>query len=110
MASADDVLVVLVTAPTTDAPNLAQKLVERRVAACANVVDGVKSHFWWEGRVQEEEESLLILKTARDAFEALRDAVADLHPYDVPEVLALDVEQGLEAYTRWVIGEVRPRS
>jgi len=102
----DDLLVALVTAPPKAAPGLAKALVERRVAACANVVDPVQSHFWWDGDVQAEPEALLILKTRADAFEALRDAVLELHPYDVPEVIAVEVERALDAYAHWVRDEV----
>lgn len=106
MSSDQDLLVVLVTAPAEAAPKLAGELVRRRVAACANVVGEIRSHFWWDGSVQEESESLLILKTRRDAFEPLERAVVELHPYDVPEVIALPVSRALETYARWVADEV----
>jgi periplasmic divalent cation tolerance protein len=95
-----------VTAPIDAAPELARELVRRRVAACANVVPTVQSYFWWDDQVQDEPESLLVLKTRSDAFERLRDAVVELHPYDVPEVIATQVEQALEPYARWVAEEV----
>mgnify|MGYP006288584223 CR=1 FL=1 len=106
MSSEAGVLVVYVTAPTDAAPDLARELVRRRVAACANIVPTVQSFFWWDDRVQDEPESLLILKTRSDAFERLRDAVVELHPYDVPEVIATNVERALEPYARWVATEV----
>lgn len=106
MAPEPDVLVVLVTAPTDVAPDLARELVRRRVAACANVLPAVQSFFWWDDRVQDEPESLLILKTRADAFERLQQAVVELHPYDVPEVIATRVERALDPYARWVLAEV----
>ena len=103
-----EVLVVLVTAPTAEvAAGLARALVEARLAACGNVVPGLRSIYRWEGRVHDESEALLVLKTTRDRFEALRDEVLRLHPYDVPEVLALPVEAGAARYLAWVAGETR---
>jgi periplasmic divalent cation tolerance protein len=104
-----DVLLVLVTAPTPEvAADLARALVEARLAACGNVVPGLRSIYRWEGRVQDDAEALLLLKTTRDRFEALRDEVLRRHPYRVPEVLALPVEAGSAAYLAWVAGQVEP--
>lgn len=103
-----EVLVVLVTAPTAEvAAGLARALVEARLAACGTVVTGLRSIYRWEGQVHDEPEALLVLKTTRDRFEALRDEVLRLHPYDVPEVLALPVEAGAARYLAWVAGETR---
>jgi periplasmic divalent cation tolerance protein len=103
-----DLLVVLVTAPSAEkAAELARQLVEERLAACGNVLPGIRSIYRWEGKVQDEPEALLVLKTHRDRFEALRDRVLALHPYQVPEVLALPVEAGSEQYLAWVTGETR---
>ena len=103
-----DILVVLVTAPSAEkAAELARQLVEERLAACGNVLPGIRSIYRWEGKVQDEPEALLVLKTHRDRFEALRDRVLALHPYQVPEVLALPVEAGNEQYLAWVTGETR---
>jgi periplasmic divalent cation tolerance protein len=102
-----DALLVLVTAPTADeAARLARALVEARLAACGNVVPGLRSIYRWEGAVQDDAEALLLLKTTRDRFEALREAVLRLHPYDVPEVLAVPVEAGSAPYLAWLAGAV----
>lgn len=102
-----DVLLVLVTAPTAEvAAGLARALVEARLAACGNVVPGLRSIYRWEGAVQDEPEALLLLKTTRDRFEALRDEVLRRHPYQVPEVVALPVEAGSAAYLDWVRAQV----
>jgi periplasmic divalent cation tolerance protein len=101
-----DALVVLVTAPTPErAAELARALVEERLAACGNVVPGLRSIYRWEGKVQDEAEALLVLKTTRARFAALRDRVLALHPYQVPEVLALPVEAGAERYLGWIASE-----
>jgi periplasmic divalent cation tolerance protein len=102
-----DALVVLVTAPDADtAAGLARALVEERLAACGNVVPGLRSVYRWEGAVRDEPEALLLLKTTRARFEALREAVLRLHPYQVPEVIAVPVEAGSAPYLAWLAGQV----
>jgi periplasmic divalent cation tolerance protein len=105
-----DALVVLVTTPTAErAAELARALVEERLAACGNVVPGLRSVYRWEGKVQDEPEALLLLKTTRARFEALRARVVALHPYEVPEVVALPVEAGSAPYLAWIAAETAPR-
>lgn len=101
-----EILVVLVTAPADAAPDLARQLVERRVCACVNVVPKVRSIYRWEGEVQEESESLLVIKTTAAAFSALETAIAALHSYDVPEILALPAAAASGAYAQWVKSNV----
>lgn len=102
-----DALVVLVTAPDAEvAARLARTLVEDRLAACGNVLPGLRSIYRWEGRVHDEPEALLLLKTTRARFEALREAVLRLHPYQVPEVIALPVEAGSAPYLAWLSAQV----
>lgn len=98
-----DVLVVLITAPEQEAPVLASALVERRLAACVNIVPAIQSVFHWEGRVDQEQESLLICKTSRDRYPALESGLAELHSYDVPECIALEAQQAIAAYAQWVV-------
>lgn len=101
-------LVVMVTAPSADkAAEIARALVEERLAACANVLPQLHSIYRWEGAVQDEAEALLLLKTTRDRFEALRARVLSLHPYQVPEVIALPVEAGHAAYLAWIAAGTR---
>jgi len=96
-------VVVLVTAPSAEkAAELARQLVEERLAACGNVVTGVRSIYRWEGKVQDEAEALLILKTRAELFEPLRARVAALHPYSCPEILALPVVAGHAPYLDWL--------
>jgi periplasmic divalent cation tolerance protein len=103
---ATDALVVLVTAPSADeAARLARALVEERLAACGNVVPGLRSIYRWKGAVQEDGEALLLLKTTRARFEALRARVLALHPYEVPEVIAVGVEAGSAPYLAWIAAE-----
>jgi periplasmic divalent cation tolerance protein len=104
-----ETLVVLVTTPTAEkAAEIARALVEERLAACGNVVPGLRSIYRWEGKVQDDAEALLVLKTTRARFEALRERVLALHPYEVPEVIAVPVEAGSAAYLAWIARETGP--
>lgn len=97
---------VFVTAPDAEvARSLARALVAERLAACVNVVPGVCSIYRWEGEVQEDDEVLLVIKTREDRLAALSARVTDLHPYDLPEVLALPVVGGSAGYLDWVSAE-----
>jgi periplasmic divalent cation tolerance protein len=98
----ETVAVVLCTAPADAASDLAERLVTERLAACVNLVGPVHSKFWWEGRVDTAEEILLVAKTPRSRVPTLIDRLAAWHPYDVPEILELPVERGLESYLDWV--------
>ena len=108
MPDTTEAIVVLVTTPTPErAAEIARALVEERLAACGNVLPAIRSIYRWEGRVQDDQEALLVLKSTRDRFEALRDRVLALHPYQVPEVIALPVEAGSAADLAWIAGETR---
>lgn len=85
-----------------DADRIARALVERRLAACVNVVPGLVSIYRWKGAVERDEERLLVIKTRRERLDALRAAIVSLHPYEVPEILALPVEAGSPAYLAWL--------
>lgn len=88
------------------AQSLARQLLERRLVACVNLVPQVTSMYWWEGKIQEDSEVLLIAKTRAERVEELKRVVPELHPYDVPELVVLPVEDGLPAYLSWVKTEV----
>jgi periplasmic divalent cation tolerance protein len=101
-------LVVLVTAPSVEqAAELARIVVEERLAASGNVVPAIRSVYRWEGKVQDDAEALLLLKTTPVRFAALRDRLLALHPYQVPEVLALPVAAGSAAYLEWIAESCR---
>jgi periplasmic divalent cation tolerance protein len=102
---------VLITVPDADVgASLARTLVEERLAACVNLVPGVRSIYRWEGEVQDDREVLLIVKTREDALPALTARIGALHPYDVPEVIALPIAGGSEAYLAWLRGAVEGRT
>jgi periplasmic divalent cation tolerance protein len=102
------VLVVLVTTPDSDSGHaLARALVEERLAACVNVLPGLRSIYRWEGAVEEADECLLLIKVRTAGVARLAERVVELHPYEVPEVVALPVVAGLEGYLEWVERESR---
>ena len=99
------VVVVLITAPSEDeARRIGRTLVDERLAACVNVVGPIRSIYRWEGAVQEEAEHLLIVKARREDVDTLAARVRVLHPYEVPEVVALEVAGGSPSYLDWVRG------
>ena len=98
----DHVLVLSTVAQPEDAERIARELVERRLAACVNVVAGVASFYRWKGAVQRDDERLLLIKTRRDRYAALEQALASLHPYELPEIVALPFEAGSAAYLAWI--------
>lgn len=89
-----------------DAERLARALVERRLAACVNVVPGVVSYYRWKGEICRDEERLLVIKTRSERIEGLRAALAELHPYELPELVALEITDGLGPYLEWLDGSV----
>lgn len=95
--------VVLITAPNEEVGRaLARALVEEHLAACVNLVPGLTSVYRWQGEVVEDEEVLLIVKTTTFAFPRLKERVLALHPYAVPEILALPVAEGHGPYLDWL--------
>jgi len=98
-----DKLVVLTTCETEDqARYMARHLVEHRLAACVNILPCAQSVYRWKDAIEESPEFVLIIKSRRDVFPRLRDAIAHLHTYEVPEVIALPVIEGSDAYLQWI--------
>ena len=98
-----DVRVVLTTAGSTEeARRIANELVERRLAACVNVVTKLDSIFRWKDKVQESEEYLLLIKTTKGLFPKVRNAIKEMHSYEIPECISLAVEDGTEEYFKWI--------
>jgi periplasmic divalent cation tolerance protein len=98
-----DARIVLTTAGSPqEAEKIARALVERRLAACVNVVPQIQSIYRWKDKIEQETEWLLIIKTRMEAFESLRDTIRELHSYELPECVMLEVSQGSEAYLNWI--------
>ena len=105
-SSSVGVVVVLVTGPSVESlARLGRTIVDEKLAACVNVLDGVRSIYRWEGAIEDENEALAIFKTTVAHLHPLERRIAELHPYDVPEVIALPVVGGSSAYLSWVAEE-----
>ena len=95
--------VVLCTAGSEEeGARIAKSLVEQKLCACVNLAPGLRSFYRWEGAVQDDAEVLLIIKTTQEKLQALSDHLAEIHGYDVPEVLAIAVDQGSASYLEWL--------
>lgn len=102
-------IVVLVTVGSREsALRIGRSLVEEHLAACCNVIPGVTSIYRWEGEICEDEELILVLKTRRSQLDLLKSRVAELHEYEVPEIIALPINDGSAAYLNWVREETSP--
>jgi periplasmic divalent cation tolerance protein len=102
-----EMMIVFVTCEGREqAEDIARKVVEERLAACVNVVPGVRSCYVWEGTLTWSEEILLVIKTTRERFEGLKRRVGELHSYEVPEIVGVGVERVAEKYGAWVRGSV----
>ena len=100
-----DALELHVTMPDREqATGLARTLVDEGLAACVNIIPGVTSVYVWEGRLQEEAEVLCLVKTRPAVFDRIRQRILELHPYEVPEILAFEVDDGSPGYLEWLRG------
>jgi periplasmic divalent cation tolerance protein len=103
----DEVLLVLSTFPdVATARRIGRELVEQRCAACANILPQIESIYWWEKKIENANETLVLFKTTVGRYGALETTLRQLHPYDVPEIIAFPIEQGLAEYLRWVVESV----
>ncbi len=101
-----EIIVVLTTfAAAEEAASVVRALVERRLAACGNLIPGVRSIYRWQGKIEDAAEVLCVLKTRRDRLAELTAVLEQLHPYDVPEIVALPIEGGGAPYLAWVAAE-----
>ncbi len=98
-----DHVIALCTAPNAEeGARIGRALVEERLAACVNIVDGLRSIYLWKGAISDDREALLVIKTKPALFEPLRARIVALHPYEVPEVIALPIVAGHEPYLAWI--------
>lgn len=102
------VSVIMVTVGNgEEALTIARTLVEEKRVACVNIVPRIRSIYRWKGEVCDEEEQLLIMKTRSDTFAGLQDRIAELHSYEVPEIISFPVAEGLPEYLNWVVESTR---
>jgi len=97
--------VVFITASEQDAPKIAQALVERKLAACVNLVP-VRSIYKWKGKIEDDKENLLVIKTKKSKIDPLKKILKELHSYEVPELIVLPIEDGLPDYLNWIDKEI----
>jgi periplasmic divalent cation tolerance protein len=103
-----DLVVVMVTVPDDEvAGRLARSLVSEKLAACVNVLPRIRSIYAWQTEICDEGETLCLLKTRRELFPAVRQRVRELHPYRIPEIIALPLAEGDEAYLAWLRDSTR---
>jgi len=102
-----EIVVLVTTTSEEEAIRIGRSLVEARLAACSNILSGVRSIFRWEGHVAEEREALLLLKSSTELFEELAAMIKALHSYKVPEIIALSIVQGSPDYLSWIRDETR---
>jgi len=102
-------LIVFMTAPNREeAMKIVRTLLEERLIACGNIVDPVSSLFWWKGKIEDEKEVLVIMKSHEKLFKKLSERVTELHSYDVPEILALPIVDGSSSYLDWMKSCLEP--
>jgi periplasmic divalent cation tolerance protein len=104
-----DKRIVLSTAGSEDeARNIAHHLVEHHLAACVNLVPQIESIYRWQGKIESSQEWLLVIKTTAERFPAVCNAVRELHSYELPECIAISVEDGTAEYLEWIAGSLQP--
>ena len=104
-----DKVVILVTASSQDeGRKIAAHLVENKLAACVNITPPIESIYWWEGKIQQDQEYQLFIKSKRELFPEVRAAVSSLHSYQTPEIICLPIIDGSPAYLQWIDEVVTP--
>ena len=103
MTAANAYCVILVTASSpAEARRIGRALLKKRLVACVNMLPGVESQYWWQGKIERSRECLMMMKTRRGRFAAIERAVKQLHSYSVPEIIAVPLVAGQRDYLRWM--------
>ncbi|MBU6454820.1 MAG: divalent cation tolerance protein CutA [Cyanobacteria bacterium REEB67] len=100
--SSPEAIVVMVSCPGDRAEAIASALVDESLCACVNIVGNMRSVYRWEGKVLAEEESLLVMKTMGKMYDKLEARIKEIHPYELPEIIALKIENGSQSYLNWI--------
>lgn len=101
------IVIFVTTANVQEAEKISSQLVNRKLAACANIVEGIKSFFWWQGKIDSAGEVLLVIKSKKSKLAAIIKEVKSLHSYEVPEIIAMPIIAGDKDYLRWVDASLR---
>jgi periplasmic divalent cation tolerance protein len=96
-------IVVFVTVKVEEAQRIAQMVVREHLAGCVNIIPRVESIYFWEGKLCEDIEALLIIKTRAQKFKSLKEKILSIHSYEVPEIIALPIKEGLPSYLKWLL-------
>ena len=104
----DKIVVFSTCASAEEAERLARRVIDERLAACVNVISSVRSFYRWKGAIEDAAEWLLIIKSTRDKFDALRTALESAHTYELPEVIAIPIVDGSPNYLSWIERELQP--
>ncbi len=101
-------LLVITTVPDAEAGQIiAEKIIEERLAACVNLSAAIQSLYWWKEKITQDQEYVLSIKTTNDAYARLEEKILQIHPYEVPEIIALPISGGNKAYLDWVERETQ---
>ena len=100
--------VIFTTAPAQEAPVLAEALLKARLIGCANLLEGARSLYWWNGAIQDDKETVIFMETPDENTEGVMKMLYEIHPYDVPKIVFLDPEKVNESYLEWLNAEARP--
>jgi len=101
-------MLVLCSCPDQEiATTIAENIVAQHLAACINIVPGIKSIYHWQGNVESAEESLMLIKTHQQKLSSLQNTITTMHPYEVPEIISLDISNGLPKYLDWITSSMR---
>ena len=92
----------MISAPQEEAGRIAERIIAEKLGACAQVLPRIESYFWWQGEVQHEPESLILVKTSRETLDGLEKLLEKEHPYEVPEMVFLPITGGLQEYLSWI--------
>jgi len=102
MTHENKIVMLVTTASTAEAAEIAKHLVEKRLAACCSIIQNVQSIYWWEGKITEDAEVMLIIKTIKSAESNVIESIKVLHSYQVPEIISLQMVGGFDKYFQWI--------
>jgi len=101
-------LLIMTTVPDADIGQIiAEKIIEERLAACITLQAGSQSLYWWKGKITQEQEHTLLIKTTKEAYSKLEEKIKEIHPYKIPEIIALPILKGSEEYLGWIDRETQ---
>ena len=102
----DKTILILITVPNQKTgEEIASHLVEKNIAACVNIIPGLTSIYKWKGKIEKDDELLLLVKTQQELFHSVEKSVLEIHPYEVPEIISIDISQGFTKYLDWILSE-----